>query len=60
MSIKIAVVTDFPEAAVAAGEMTPSGFELLVVAEKSAEFEAAMKEAEFLVGFVDGLVDETR
>ena len=58
MSTKIAFVTNFPDAADAAREMTPSGFELMVVAEKSAEYVAAMKDAEFLVGFVDGLVED--
>ena len=58
MSTKIAFVTNFPDAAVAAREMTPAGFELLVVAEKTPEYEAVMKEAEYLVGFVDGLVKE--
>jgi glyoxylate reductase/D-3-phosphoglycerate dehydrogenase len=56
MNPKIVFVTDFPDAAVVAREMAPSGFELVVAAAHSAEYKAAMKEAEYLVGFVDKLV----
>ena len=58
MSTKIVFVTDFPDAATAAQEIVPSGFELAVVPARSAEYKQAMKDAEYLVGFVDGLVDE--
>ncbi|MGB0554808.1 MAG: 2-hydroxyacid dehydrogenase [Alphaproteobacteria bacterium] len=57
MSTKIVFVTDFPDAADVAREMAPSGVELAVVPARSAEYEAAMSDAEYLVGFVDGLVD---
>jgi glyoxylate reductase/D-3-phosphoglycerate dehydrogenase len=56
MNPKIVFVTDFPDAAVVAREMAPSGFELVVAAAHSAEYKTAMKDAEYLVGFVDKLV----
>jgi len=37
--------------------MAPSGFELVIAPARSAEYKTAMKDAEYLVGFVDGLVD---
>ena len=57
MEPKIVFVTQFPDAATAAAEMAPSGFELCIVAAKSAEYRAAMADAEYLVGYVDGLVN---
>ncbi len=57
MSPKIVFVTDMPDAAVVGREMAPAGFELIVAAAKSAEYKAAMRDAEYLVGFVDKLVD---
>jgi glyoxylate reductase/D-3-phosphoglycerate dehydrogenase len=51
-------VTDFPDAADVAREMAPSGFDLVIAPARSAEYKDAMRGAEFLVGFVDGLVDE--
>jgi len=39
-------------------EIAPSGFKLSMVQARSAEYEAALAEAEYLVGFVDALVDE--
>jgi glyoxylate reductase/D-3-phosphoglycerate dehydrogenase len=39
-------------------ELAPSGFELAMVQARSAEYGAALKQAEYLVGFVDALVDE--
>ncbi len=57
MSPRIVFVTDFPDAADVAREMAPSGFDLAIVPARSAEYKEAMKDAEYLVGFVDGLVD---
>ncbi len=57
MSPRIVFVTDFPDAADVAREMAPSGFDLSIVPARSAEYNEAMREAEYLVGFVDGLVD---
>ena len=58
MSPKIVFVTDMPVAADFGKEMAPAGFELLVTPARSAEYKAAMAEAEYLVGFVDMLVDD--
>ncbi len=58
MDPRIVFVTDFPDAADVAREMAPSGFDLVVAPARSAEYKEAMRDAEFLVGFVDGLVDE--
>ncbi|EDP63858.1 2-hydroxyacid dehydrogenase, putative [alpha proteobacterium BAL199] len=57
MTPRIVFVTDFPDAADAARAMAPSGFELTVVPARSAEYREAMAGAEFLVGFVDSLID---
>lgn len=57
MTPRIVFVTDFPDAADVAREMAPSGFDLAIVPARSAEYKEAMKGAEYLVGFVDGLVD---
>lgn len=58
MSPRIVFVTDFPDAADVAREMAPSGFDLVIAPARSAEYKEVMRDAEFLVGFVDGLVDE--
>lgn len=58
MSPRIVFVTDFPDAADVAREMAPSGFDLVIAPARSAEYKEAMRDAEFLVGFVDRLVDE--
>ena len=58
MNPKIVFVTDMPDAADAAREMAPSGFDLIVAAARSAEYKEAMRDAEYLVGFVDRLVDD--
>ncbi|MCA8927772.1 MAG: 2-hydroxyacid dehydrogenase [Alphaproteobacteria bacterium] len=57
MDPRIVFVTNFPDAADAAREMAPSGFDLQIVPARSAEYRDAMARAEFLVGFVDMLVD---
>ncbi|MEX2616089.1 MAG: 2-hydroxyacid dehydrogenase [Alphaproteobacteria bacterium] len=58
MDPRIVFVTNFPDAADVAREMAPSGFELSIVPARSPEYKEAMKDAEYLVGFVDSLVDE--
>ena len=58
MNPRIVFVTDFPDAADVAREMAPPGFDFVIAAARSAEYKAAMRDAEYLVGFVDGLVDE--
>jgi glyoxylate reductase/D-3-phosphoglycerate dehydrogenase len=57
MASKIVVVTP-PDAHEAAREMAPAGFELVIASPGSAEYTAAMRDAEYLVGFVDMLVQE--
>ncbi|MEK9672561.1 MAG: 2-hydroxyacid dehydrogenase [Rhodospirillaceae bacterium] len=56
MNPKIIFVTPFSAAADRAREMTPAGFDLVVAEAPSAGFDAAVGDAEYLVGFVDGLV----
>lgn len=58
MNPKIIFVTPFPAAADAARDMTPNGFDLIVAAPESADFKAALADAEYLVGFVDFLVKD--
>ncbi len=58
MNPRIVFVTNFPDAADVAREMAPSGFELAIVAAGGADYRAALAEAEYLVGFVDWLVDD--
>lgn len=57
MTPRIVFVTSFPDAADAARAMVPAGFELVVVPGGSAEYRAALAGAEYLVGFVDMLVE---
>ncbi len=57
MTSTIVFVTDFPDAATAAQEITPSGFELAVVAARSQEYRDALNDSSYLVGFVDQAVD---
>jgi glyoxylate reductase/D-3-phosphoglycerate dehydrogenase len=57
MASKIVVVTP-PDAHEAAREMAPAGFELVIASPGSAEYTAAIRDAEYLVGFVDMLVQE--
>jgi glyoxylate reductase/D-3-phosphoglycerate dehydrogenase len=58
MGPRIVFVTEFPDAAEVAREMAPSGFDFVVAAARSPEYEKAMREAEYLVGFVDMLVKD--
>jgi len=57
MNPRIVFVTTFPDAADAARAMAPAGFDLAVVPGQSAAFREAMAAAEYLVGFVDALID---
>ena len=57
MSSKIVFVTTFPAAADFARELAPTGYELIITEARSAEYNTAMATAEYLVGFVDMLVD---
>lgn len=57
MNPRIVFVTDMPDAAVVGREMAPSGFELVVAEAKSPAYKEAMRDAEYLVGFVDKLVE---
>ena len=47
-----------PAAPETAREMAPKGFDLVVASPGSAEYQAALSHAGYLVGFVDGFVDE--
>jgi phosphoglycerate dehydrogenase-like enzyme len=58
MAPKIVFVTQFPAAADSARDLSPAGFDLAIVEGRSAEYKAAMADAEYLVGFVDMLVDD--
>jgi glyoxylate reductase/D-3-phosphoglycerate dehydrogenase len=57
MSARIVFVTDFPDAADAAREMVPPEFDFVVAAARSPDYLEALRDAEYLVGFVDALVD---
>jgi len=58
MTARIVFVTPFPDAADLAREMAPDGFEMVVAKSDSAEYLAALTDAQYLVGFVAGLVRE--
>ena len=58
MAPRIVFVTQFPAAADSARELAPAGFDLVIAEARSAEYRDALAEAEYLVGFVDMLVDE--
>jgi len=58
MSSRIVFVANAEETKAMAQEMAPAGFELVVVAPGSPEYEKALPEADYLVGFVDMLVQE--
>jgi phosphoglycerate dehydrogenase-like enzyme len=57
MNPRIVFVTTFPDAAEVARAMAPAGFDLAIVPGQSAAFREAMAAAEYLVGFVDALID---
>ncbi len=54
----IVFVTDFPDATVVARDMAPPDFDLAIVPAGSPEYLEAMRGAEYLVGFVDGLIND--
>jgi len=54
---RILFVTDFPAAADFGRELALSGYELVVAEAKTDAYQAALAETEYLVGFVDRLVD---
>lgn len=54
----IVFVTDFPDAAVVAKDMAPPDFDLVIVPAGSPEYLEAMQGAEYLVGFVDSLIND--
>ena len=58
MSAKIVFAGGFPGAGEAARELAPAGYDLTVAALRSPEFDVAVGDAEYLVGFVDGAVHE--
>ena len=58
MNPRIVFVADFPGAAEAAAELLPAGFDT-VAPPAGPERDDALRCAEYLVGFVDGLVDES-
>jgi glyoxylate reductase/D-3-phosphoglycerate dehydrogenase len=58
MTAKIVFVAPFPDSVNIAKEMAPAGFELVVAAKDSPEYDAAIVDAEYLVGFVAGLIQE--
>ena len=58
MTGKIVFVAPFPDSVNIAVEMAPAGFEFVVAAKGSAEYTAAIADAEYLVGFVAGLIQE--
>lgn len=57
MTSKILFVTQFPAAADAAREMVPAGYELIIADPKTKEYKETLPEAEYLVGFVDMLIN---
>ena len=58
MASKIVFITQFPAAADSARQLAPAGFDLVITDAHSEEYGEALNDAEYLVGFVDMLVDE--
>lgn len=58
MKPSVVFITDFPDAAEAAREMVPAEFDFVVSPARGPEYTEAMRDAEYLVGFVDALVDD--
>ena len=56
MKPRILFVTDFPAAADFGKELSPAGYELIIAEAGTNEYDNALSEADFLVGFVDKLV----
>jgi phosphoglycerate dehydrogenase-like enzyme len=58
MKPSVVFITDFPDAAEAARELVPTEFDFVVSPASGPDYTAAMRDAEYLVGFVDALVDD--
>jgi phosphoglycerate dehydrogenase-like enzyme len=58
MAPKILFVSEFPDAEAPARELAPDGFDFVLTPEDSAEYRETLGEAEYLIGFVDRLVDD--
>ena len=58
MDPKIVFVTPFLDSAAAAEGMVPAGFDFIPAKGDSPEYNAAIAEAQYLVGFVSGLIQE--
>ena len=56
MSERIVFVTPFPDSADLARDIAPDGFDFLVAKAGSSEYNTALASADYLVGFVAGLV----
>ena len=56
MAPRIVFVTHFADSAELAKEMAPPGFELVITSAGTPEYNSAIVDAEYLVGFVSGLV----
>lgn len=56
---KIVFVTPFPDSADAAERMAPADFDFVPAKGDSTEYQAAIKDAQYLVGFVSGLVQKS-
>ncbi len=59
MRPRIVFASGFPDSVLAARDMVPAAFELVVAEGESPDYWDALKSAEYLVGFVDGLINET-
>ncbi|MDP6952708.1 MAG: 2-hydroxyacid dehydrogenase [Alphaproteobacteria bacterium] len=58
MAPKILFVSEFPDAEGPAQALAPDGFDFVLAPEDSAEYRDALGKAEYLIGFVDRLVDD--
>ncbi|MDA1098947.1 MAG: 2-hydroxyacid dehydrogenase [Proteobacteria bacterium] len=58
MGSKIVFVTQFPAAAEFARELVPAGYDLVIAEAASPAYKTALADAEYLVGFVDMLVND--
>ena len=58
MAPKILFVSEFPDAEAPARELAPDGFDFVLTPEDSPAYQETLGEAEYLIGFVDRLVDD--
>ena len=58
MASRIVFITQFPAAADSARQLAPAGFDFVITDAYSEEYNKSLNDAEYLVGFVDMLVDE--